>query len=79
MYKVSSLESSSEPMGSQSGREERRDESFENLRCAFSPDLTDCPKVSQDAVEFGVSAIEIQVRYAENVPTDIIHLLVLVL
>ena len=52
---------------------------FENFRRAFSLDLTDCPKVSQDAVEFGVSAIEIQVRFAENVPTDIIHLVVLVL
>ena len=49
------------------------------LRRAFSPDLTDCPKVSQDAVEFGVSAIDIQVRFAENVPTDIIHVVVLVL
>ena len=47
-------------MGSQSGREERRDESFENFRHSFSLDLTDCPKVSQDAVEFGVSAIEMQ-------------------
>ena len=65
-------------MGSQSGREERRDESFENFRRAFSLDLTDFPKVSKDAVEFGVSAIEIQVRFAENVPTDIIHLVVLV-
>lgn len=66
-------------MGSQTGREEGRDESFENFRRAFSLDLTYCPKVSQDAVEFGVSAIEIQVRFAENVPTDIIHLVVLVL
>lgn len=66
-------------MGSQSGREGRRDESFENFRRAFSLDLTDCLKVSQDAVEFGVSAIETQVRFAENVPTDIIHLVVLVL
>ena len=52
---------------------------FENFRRAFSHDLTDCPKVSQDAVEFGVSAIDIQVRFAENVPTDIIHVVVLVL
>lgn len=66
-------------MGSQSGREERRDESVENSRRAFSLDLTDCPKVSQDAVEFEVSAIEIQVRFAENVPTDTIHVVVLVL
>ena len=48
------------PRGSQSGREKRRDESFqvraallpvlENFRPAFSPDPTDCPWISEDAV-----------------------------
>ena len=39
------------PRGSQSGREKRRDESFqvvENFRPAFSPDPTECPWVSED-------------------------------
>ena len=46
------------PRSSQSGREKRRDESFqvalspvlENIRPALSPDPTDCPWVSEDGV-----------------------------
>ena len=36
------------PRSSQSGRENRRDESFQNFRRAYSLDPTDCPWVSED-------------------------------
>ena len=66
-------------MGSQSGRKKKRDESSESFCRTSFPDQTDCTWVSQDALEFEVSAIEIQVRFAENVPTDVIFLVVLAL
>ena len=49
------------PMGSQSVWEKRRDESFKSFRPTFSPP----PPPPLDALEFEVSAIEIQITFQQ--------------